>query len=163
FDTRLGLLTLGSVPNIIAASIAVSFLGFFMGPYFATVSLCQADLVHVGFTDPVLLTGHLDRFEAVLTRYPAHSAGVCLRFCPDWRLSLPYHYRARCLPRGSRRSTAHVVCPFGLDGCQLAVRTETKGERKHGSARGISSAGPMGSVWSLSRWTEMPLPWGPFV
>lgn len=36
-----------SVPNIIAASIAISFVGFFMGPLFATVTFSPSLVISI--------------------------------------------------------------------------------------------------------------------
>lgn len=83
------------VPNIIAASIAISVLGFFSGPLFAAVShtttLPSEILDHTqAYTSP----GNVGRITIVSVRDKIHCTLSGLRLCADGRVDLPNNHRS---------------------------------------------------------------------
>ena len=118
--------TANRVPNIIAASIAVSFIGFFTGPLFATVSqvpvaYCSTSSSRL-FTFAILaqpsisdtfplntnVTGHISRLQIISSRDTLHRAGITICICTNGRISVPNHHRCRIIIGWSQSSSTHL-------------------------------------------------------
>lgn len=79
-----------SVPNIIAASVAISLVGFFSGPLFATVSHSTLSINTQILT---CHTGHFCRITIVRKRYQIDRSITDICICSNRWIFLPDRYR----------------------------------------------------------------------
>ena len=80
------------VPNIIAASIAISVFGFFSGPLFAAVSPCYR-ICHQPRLQTNSSPGNVSRIKIVHIRDQIDRAIFSLRLRTDGRFRLPNRHR----------------------------------------------------------------------
>lgn len=116
-----------SVPNIIAASVAISFLGFFSGPFFATVSVEFNGRILSSELRTKIVLGYFRWVETFPTKYSTNGALLHIRYWSNWWLIVPCRHRRGCIQCRRWRVTAYPRFSTCWDGAQLALGTKTKG------------------------------------
>ena len=122
------------VPNIISASIAITFFGFFSGPLFAAVSSSYGN----GTTRLIGILGYGPWNQNIPARLSLHGPRIRLCLCSNGRVFLPHHHGCDRRVQGSRRFAAYVGWTDRCDGHCLVACSKTEERWKSGPTPGMN-------------------------